>query len=117
MKFEEKPPKGYTKKDWQRDFAIMKKQTKLATGFKQMPVIADRREKDHTYYGKTQYQCYCSFINDILKTIRDGEEDFCYAFYHVEDLLRFERDRLKAEWLPEYECFSISLENKRQVAN
>lgn len=109
MKIEGQPRKGYTKEDWAKDFAAMKNRTKQSAVFQRMPVIADKKRKNETYHGKTQYQYYCSFINDILQMIRKGECDYCYTFYQVEELLKYEHDRLVAEWLPNFGCFKLSL--------
>lgn len=62
-----------------------------------------------SYRGNTEWQYYCKFINSVLNTIRNGECDYCYHIYQISDLLRFEHDRLKAAWLPEYQCFEVSL--------
>lgn len=62
------------------------------------------------YCGDTEWQYYCKFINSVLSAIRKGEFDYCYHIYQISDLLRFEHDRLKAIWLPEYQCFEVSLE-------
>lgn len=65
------------------------------------------------YCGDTEWQYYCKFINSVLSTIRKGEFDFCYHIYQISDLLRFEHDRLKAVWLPEHQCFEVSLYSNR----
>lgn len=52
------------------------------------------------YHGKTQYQSYCDFINDILKNIRSGGLDYCYYIYQIADLLRYEPN-LKSKWEPD----------------
>ena len=111
MKIEDRPQKTYTDEEWQNDFATMKTKVKQVVKSNQMNVIPDTRGKNERYYGKTQYQCYCSFINDILKTLRQGKKDYCYTFYQVEELLKFEHDRLVAKWLPESRCFLLTLKN------
>ena len=63
----------------------------------------------YTYYGETEYYRYCQFINGILRTIRSGAYDFCFKVEHIVDLLRFEHDRLCAEWIPEDACFRVSI--------
>lgn len=65
-----------------------------------------------TYCGDTQWQYYCKFINSVLSTIRSGECDYCYHIYQISDLLKFEHDKLKTEWLPKQQCFKVSLTNK-----
>lgn len=61
-----------------------------------------------SYHGKTQYQQYCSFINNILRAIRRGEIDYCFYIYQIQDLLKYE-ERLKAVWLQSEGCFRLSL--------
>jgi hypothetical protein len=62
-----------------------------------------------SYHGKTQYQQYCSFINNILRNIRRGEIDYCFYIYQVAELLKYE-ERLKVVWLQPEGCFRLSLE-------
>ena len=66
-------------------------------------------ESGNTYTGDTQWQRYCKYINSVLVAIRKGEVDYCYFVYQIQDLLKFEHDRLIAEWLPESQCFQVSL--------
>lgn len=103
-----KPPIGYTKRDWQRDFADIKSKV-TAVNRRKMNVIPDTGSNSHAYRGKTQYQYYCSFINDILNTIRHGKVDYCYYTYQVEELLKHEYDRLEVDWLEDSRCFKVSL--------
>jgi len=110
MRIEDRPQRSYTNEEWQSDFVAMKAKVKQVRKASQMNVIPDTRGRNDKYYGKTQYQCYCSFINDILKTLRQGKKDYCYTFYQVEELLKFEHDRLTAKWLPELRCFLLTLQ-------
>ena len=76
---------------------------------KKMRVIPEPRNFVGTYHGKTQYQCYCDFINDVLNSIRRGKPDYCYYIYQIAELLKYEHDRLQAVWLEEERCFKLSL--------
>lgn len=61
----------------------------------------------YTYTGESEWFRYTQFINGILRTIRSGEEDFCFKIEHIIDLLRFEHDELQTEWLPDELCFKV----------
>ena len=103
----DRPPKEYTNQEWLSDFENLKRTV--------IPAQEDRmREFPDTpsfgsYHGKTQYQNYCSFINNILRNIRRGEVDYCYYIYQIADLLKYEKERLEVQWLQLERCFRISL--------
>ena len=101
-----KPPKDYTSRQWRSDFEEIKSKV-IPTQERFMRVIRDSPSYG-SYHGKTQYQQYCSFINNILKSIRRGEIDYCFYIYQIQDLLKFE-ERLKVEWLQSECCFRLSL--------
>ncbi len=61
----------------------------------------------YTYTGESEWFRYAQFINDILRVIRSGEEDYCFKVEHIIDLLKFEHDRLQAEWIPSESCFKV----------
>ena len=103
-----KIPKGYSDTQWQQDFLYIKEIIQPSS-LSKMKIIPESYHLNGEYHGKTQYQYYCDGINDILSTIRRGEIDYCYHIYQIEDLLKYEHDRLKAEWLPEDGCFKLSL--------
>lgn len=104
------PPANYTNSQWQTDFNILKSQTKQSK-YHKMPVISDKIDNQfQTYHEKTQYQTYCDFINGILKTIRNGEKDYCFYIYQIVDLLKYEHNNLKAEWLQQEHCFCVCLD-------
>ena len=104
-----KPPKGYTNSQWQKDFANIREVVEPSK-FDKMRKIREIPVVNTRYHGRTQYQNYCNFINDILLSIRNGEPDYCYYIYQVAELLKYEHSRLKAEWMEEYRCFKISLQ-------
>lgn len=59
-------------------------------------------ETQGTYHGSTNYQEYCSFINDVLHNIRSGMTDYCYFIYQIMDLARFHCDTLKTRYCDGY---------------
>lgn len=106
-----KPPKEYSDLQWQQDFKRIKDKVQPSHS-KKMRVIPEPTNFTGTYHGKTQYQYYCDFINDILSNIRSGGTDYCFYIYQISELLKYEHDRLQAEWLPEERCFKLCLKNK-----
>lgn len=61
------------------------------------------------YTGITNWQVYCSYINDVLKNIRKGQVDYCYFAYQVLDLLKFHFDELCTKYRDGY--WEVWLEN------
>jgi hypothetical protein len=55
-----------------------------------------------TYHGCTNWQSYCSYINDILSNIRSGQVDYCYYIYQIVDLLKFHYDDLRTKYCDGY---------------
>lgn len=115
-----RPDCNMTDEKWQQRFAVMRLMTKQ-TKLKRMSVakanlISGHKDSDEfAYHGETLYSTYCSFINGVLSTIRgNGAEspkhDYCYYIYQITDLLKFEHDRLRTKYLPEYECFEVWLD-------
>lgn len=103
-----KPLEDYSDQQWQIDFLKIKESV-TPSSLNQMTVIPEPINYRGTYHGKTQYQYYCDFINDILLNIRNGEIDYCFFIYQISELLKYEHDRLYAEWLPEDRCFKLCL--------
>lgn len=101
-------PNGYSDAQWQQDFAIIK-QLVHPSRFKRMRTIPEPSDFAGTYHGQTQYQNYCNFINNILHNIRSGDIDYCFNVYQIFDLLKYEKERLQAEWLKDECCFKLSL--------
>ena len=101
-----RPPSWLTDDLWQEHFVKMKTSTvpsrkKKMTGF-------NSHHKENEYQGETNIMRYRQFINDILNSIRRGDEDYAYFIYQITDLLKYE-PRIKATYLPQYQCFAISL--------
>lgn len=112
-------PSNMTDKDWQKHFNELRNEIKPSSErrMKTSHSISVNNRKDNTYFsyhGDTEWQYYCKFINSVLGVIRSGQCDYCYHIYQIADLLKFEHDRLKAVWLPEHQCFKVSLELKQK---
>ena len=112
--FKKTIPVEMTDDEWQEYFNILRDKIKpsLEYRMKTSYYIWVNGYLDTTYFsysGDTEWQYYCKFINSVLGTIRKGELDYCYHIYQIADLLRFEHDRLQTMWLPEYQCFEVSL--------
>ena len=107
-------PVSMTNEEWQTYFSKLRNKIKPSSK-RQMKTtysIWVNGYKDFSYFaycGDTEWKYYCKFINSILNAIRKGESDYCFYIYQIADLLKFEHDRLKAIWLPEYQCFKVSL--------
>jgi len=97
-----------TDSEWQDYFARMKMLVK-PTNEKQMNLCPFHSiYEDGVYKGDTQAIRYKQFINGILKAMRSGEVDYAFYIFQISDLLRYEPN-LKAQWLPNSECFKVSL--------
>ena len=59
-------------------------------------------ETQGTYHGCTNWQSYCSYINDILRNIRSGQVDYCYYIYQILDLAKFHYNTLKTKYCDGY---------------
>lgn len=106
-----KPPMDYTNDQWQSDFTNLKSQIKKCN-LSLMPSIREISKTIYQeYHGKTQYQRYCDFINNILENIRCGHVDYCFYIYQIAELLKYEHDNLKVNWLETERCFQVSLAN------
>jgi len=101
------PPSDYTNQQWQNDLAELKEKIEPSPR-KRMVTIRESAKKTESgsYYGKTQYQYYCAFINDILEQIRSGQEAFCYYVYQVIDVLRFEKE-VDVNYIEKYRYFFL----------
>ncbi len=60
------------------------------------------RPSADNYNGCTNWQSYCSFINDLLTTIRGGKTDYCYYIYQILELLKFHYDDLQTKYCDGY---------------
>lgn len=104
-----RPAEHLTDETWQKEFELRKlfitpyssKTKKLGGRFSREST--DRSEDNpHTYDGCTNWQSYCSFINDILYNIRGGQVDYCYYIYQIMDLAKFHLHDLKTRYCDGY---------------
>lgn len=99
------PPSIMTDEKWQKEFEIRKLLIKpYPKNIKKLSGLYSRESgkiKD-PYYGTTNWQQYCSFINDVLRNIRNSHVDYCYYIYQIEDLLKFHHDTLRTKYCDEY---------------
>lgn len=91
---------------WQEIFRSLRENVKPSSSTK-FDVRKYSFEFASSYSGESDHYRYLQFINSILDAIRAGEEDYCFKVEHILDLLQFEHDRLKAEWLPDEDCFRV----------
>lgn len=103
-----------TDKIWQEEFELLKlhitpyKTTTILGGkFSRGSYSVKEEEK---YEGITNWQSYCSYINDVLKVIRSGKHDFCHYGYQIIDLLKFHPNGLRTKYLKNDECWEVWLE-------
>lgn len=87
-----RPQLHWTNENWNVYFTELKKAVPTITDPKarRLPITQIHLKSGEEYHGETAYQSYCSFINDVLATIRRGETDYCYFIYQIADLLQFE---------------------------
>ena len=54
------------------------------------------------FHGQTNWQSYCSYINDVLRNIRSGQVDYCYYIYQILDLVKFHYNTLRTRYCDGY---------------
>lgn len=99
-----------TDEKWQKEFEIRKSIVTPYKNGKNMKLKGRyskewgkwNEEKNGTYYGATNWQSYCSFINDILVNIRSGQVDYCYYIYQILEILKFHHDDLRTRYCDGY---------------
>ena len=104
-----RPSSTLTDEKWQKEFQIQKqfitpyeKNVRFLRGHFSFDTGTWNEETQGTYHGQTNWQEYCSYINDILRNIRDGETDYCYYLFQILDLLRFHYDELRTRYCDGY---------------
>ena len=104
-----RPDSNMTDERWQKEFNVRKlfitpndKKHKRMGGKFSRESGTWNEEKDGEYLGMTNYQEYCSYINDVLENIRAGQIDYCYFIYHIMDLLKFHYDDLRTRYCDGY---------------
>ena len=110
-----KPLEEMTADQWQACFSAIKSHTKqirhrTMTSYSDINAFYGNLYNSHII-DDAMFERYSQFVNDILKSIRAGREDYCFYVYQIADLLQFEHDRLIAEWIPRWCCFKVSLDD------
>lgn len=112
-----RPSHTLTDTKWQKEFNVRKlfikpyskKVTKL-NGKYSRDISQWNEEIQGEYCGQTNWQQYCTYINDVLKNIRSGQVDYCYYIYQIEDLLKFHYSDLRTKYCDGY--WTVWLERK-----
>ena len=99
-----RPSSTLTDKEWQTEFSLMKLHV---TPYKNITRMGGKYSRESgrevkNYDGITNWQSYCSFINETLKYIRKGNRDCCFFAYQIEDLLKFHYDDLRTKYCDGY---------------
>lgn len=104
-----RPESTLTDEKWQREFEIRKfliKPTKeKRMGGKYSKESGQWNEESlGGYCGATNWQDYCSYINDVLSEIRADQIEYVYFIYQIMDLLRFHPNTLRTKYVPDGGC-------------
>lgn len=99
------PSSTMTDKEWQTEFELLKLYirpypktiTRMASKYLRETVKKDEND-EIKYDGRTSWQSYCWYINDVLSQIRLGNVDFCFYKYQIEQLLKFHHNTLKTRF-------------------
>ena len=114
-----RPTSALTDEKWQKEFNVRKLFVKpYSKKVKRLGQLCrDSQETGYwneetmgTYHGATNWQEYCSFINDVLRNIRSGQVDYLYYIYQITDLLKFHYDDLRTRYCDGY--WEVWLERK-----
>lgn len=104
-----RPSSTLTDEKWQKEFNVRKafvkpydKNITKLTGQYSKESGMWNKEIQGIYHGKTNWQEYCSFINDVLKNIRSNQRDYCYFIYQIEELLKFHFSDLRTKYCDGY---------------
>ena len=104
-----RPSSTLTNEKWQKEFNIRKmfitpypKNIKKLKGKHSKESGMWNEDIQGTYYGCTNWQSYCSYINDVLSNIRSGQVDYCYYIYQILDIAKFHYDDLKTRYCDGY---------------
>mgnify|MGYP001625089071 CR=1 FL=1 len=99
-----RPEHNLTDKQWQEEFHLRrlyitpcKKQKKMGGRYSQD--IRKWNTEAEEYKGVTNWQRYCSFINDVLSEIRSGKIEYVFFKYQILDLLKFHYNSLKTKYI------------------
>ena len=104
-----RPLSYLTDEKWQKEFNVRKmfitpypKDIKRFGGKNSKESGLWNEEKNGKYDGQTNWQEYCSFVNDVLKNIRSGQIDYCYYIYQIMDLAKFHYNTLRTRYCDGY---------------
>lgn len=104
-----RPTPNLTDEKWQKEFNVRKLFiTPHSNNWKKLKGQNSKEsrkwieETQGTYYGQTNWQEYCAYINDVLRNIRSGQIDYCYYIYQIMDLAKFHFDTLKTKYRDGY---------------
>lgn len=104
-----RPTSTLTDEKWQKEFNIRKmfitpygKDTKRLGGKFSKESSVWNEETMGKYHGGTNWQQYCTYINDVLRNIRAGQVDYCYFIYQIVDLAKFHFNDLKTRYCDGY---------------
>lgn len=106
-----RPSSTLTDEKWQKEFNVrklfVKPVSKNIKRFGQENSFSEEigywnEETMGTYHGATNWQEYCSFINDVLSNIRAGQVDYIYFLYQITDLLKFHYNDLRTKYCDGY---------------
>lgn len=104
-----RPLSYLTDEKWQKEFSLRKmfitpykKDVEKLSGKYSKESGIWNEELQSTYHGCTNWQSYCSYINDILKNIRSGQVDYCYYIYQIEELVKFHYNTLRTRYRDGY---------------
>lgn len=104
-----RPSSTLTDEKWQKEFLLRKmfvtpygKDVKKLGGKFSKESGMWNDETMGEFHGQTNWQSYCSYINDVLNNIRSGQTDYCYYIYQITDLLKFHYDTLKTRYCDGY---------------
>ena len=105
-----RPSSSLTDEKWQKEFVVRKLFLTPIKGGKSKKLQGKyakefggwNQESNGTYTGCTNWQSYCSYINDILSNIRAGQVDYCYYIYQISDLVRFHYNDLRTKYCDGY---------------
>lgn len=115
-----RPPSNLTDEKWQKEFNVRKlfitpynkNITKLKGKYSTEFAKWDE-ETQGMYHGQTNWQEYCSYINDVLNNIRSGQVDYCYYIYQIMDLAKFHFNTLRTKYCDGY--WEVWLERKNYI--
>lgn len=114
-----RPSYNLTDEKWQKEFSVRKMfitpYSKNITKLKGKNLVESGKwneETQGTYHGRTNWQEYCAYINDVLKNIRSGQTDYCYFIYQIMELAKFHFDDLRTKYKDGY--WEVWLESRRR---